>query len=50
MKKISENANDNVYQPKNNPLLIINSENSEMTQGRDKKTKVIANYINVNKG
>ena len=38
------------YQPTNIPLLIINSENSEMPQGRDKETKKLANFIFVDRG
>ena len=38
------------YQPTNIPLMIINSENSVMPQGKDKETKVNANYIIIDEG
>lgn len=40
----------NLYQPTNIPLMIINSENSVMPQGRDKETKVNANFIIIEDG
>ena len=45
-----ESDEDNYYQPTNLPLLIINSENSEMPKGRDKITKVKTNNVIVNEG
>ena len=42
--------NSNYYQPTNLPLLIINSENSELPQGRDRETRVNTNTIIVDKG
>ena len=45
-----EEEKEKYYQPTNIPLLIINSGNSEMPQGRDKETKVNVNYILVNEG
>ena len=41
---------EDMYQPTNLPLLVINSENEEMPQGRDKETKVKANFILINEG
>ena len=43
-------GSDNYYQPTNLPLLIINSENSELPQGRDRQTRVKINTIIVNEG
>ena len=53
--EIYGNSNDNeqdenYYQPTNIPLLIVNSENSELPIGRDKETKINCNYIMINKG
>ena len=41
---------EDIYQPTNLPLLVINSENGEMPQGRDKETKVNANFLLINEG
>ena len=41
---------ENLYQPTNIPLLIINSENSEMPQNRDKQTKINSNFIIIKDG
>ena len=41
---------DEYYQPTNIPLLIINSENGEMPEGRDKITRVKINAMIVNEG
>ena len=43
-------GSDNYYQPTHLPLLIINSENSELPQGRDRLTKININIIIVNEG
>jgi hypothetical protein len=45
-----EDKKEKFYQPTNLPLLIINSENSEMPQDRDKETKINANYILISEG
>ena len=45
-----EDEEENFYQPTNIPLLIINSENSEMPQGSDKETKINCNYIMISDG
>ena len=41
---------EDMFQPTNLPLLVINSENGEMPKGRDKETKVKANFLLVNEG
>ena len=41
---------ENLYQPTNIPLVIINSENSVMPQDKDKETKVNINFMVVNEG
>ena len=41
---------EDMFQPTNLPLLVINSENGEMPKGRDKETKVKANYLLINEG
>ena len=41
---------EDMFQPTNLPLLVINSENGEMPQGRDKETKVNANFLIINEG
>jgi spore coat protein CotH len=41
---------EDMFQPTNLPLLVINSENGEMPQGRDKETKVKANFLLINEG
>ena len=41
---------ENLYQPTNIPLVIINSENSVMPQDRDKETKVNINFMVVKEG
>ena len=45
-----EDEEENFYQPTNIPLLIINSENSEMPKGSDKETKINCNYIMISEG
>ena len=45
-----EDEEENFYQPTNIPLLIINSENSEMPKGSDKETKINCNYIMISDG
>ena len=47
---IEETEEKKFYQPTNIPLLIINSEDSIMPEGRDKTTKVVTNNILINKG
>jgi len=42
--------NEDMFQPTNLPLMVINSENGEMPQGRDKQTKVNANILIINEG
>ena len=42
--------NEDMFQPTNLPLLVINSENGEMPEGRDKETKVNANFVIINEG
>ena len=46
----SETGQEKYFQPTNLPLLIINSENSELPQGRDRETKKKINVIIVNDG
>ena len=46
----AEEEKEKFYQPTNIPLLIINSGDSEMPQGRDKETKVNVNYILIDEG
>ena len=41
---------EDMFQPTNLPLLVINSENGDMPKGRDKETKVKANYLLINEG
>jgi hypothetical protein len=41
---------EDMFQATNLPLLVINSENGEMPQGRDKETKVKANFLLINEG
>ena len=48
--EIEEVEDPNYYQLTNIPLLIINSENSIMPQGKDKDTKVVTNNILISDG
>ena len=48
--EVEEVEEKNYYQPTNIPLLIINSENSIMPQGRDRETKVVTNNILISEG
>ena len=41
---------EDMFQPTNLPLLVINSVNGEMPKGRDKETKVKANFLLINEG
>ena len=45
-----EDESDKYYQPTNLPLLVVNSENGEMPQNRDKDTKVKMTAVIVNEG
>ena len=45
-----EDESDTYYQPTNLPLLVINSENREMPEGRDKTTKVRMTAVIINEG
>ena len=47
---VEETEEKKFYQPTNIPLLIINSEDSIMPEGRDKTTKVVTNNILINEG
>ena len=45
-----ETGQEKYYQPTNIPLLIINSENSELPQGRDRETRKKINVIIISDG
>ena len=45
-----ESLNDEMFQPTNLPLFVINSEKGEMPQGRDKETRVNAVFTLINEG
>ena len=45
-----EGESDNYYQPTNLPLLVINTENGEVPEGRDKNVKVIMTAVIINEG
>ena len=45
-----EEESDNYYQPTNLPLLVINTENGEMPEGRDKTSKVRMNAVIIKEG
>ena len=45
-----DSSKEDTFQPTNLPLFVINSENGEMPQGRDKQTKINANFVIVNEG
>ena len=50
LQSSGETGKEKYYQPTNLPLLIINSENSELPQGRDRETKKKINAIIVSDG
>ena len=45
-----EGESDNYYQPTNLPLLVINTENGEVPEGRDKNVKVVMTAVIINEG